>query len=291
MQVVIHAGAHHTDEDRLIGCLSANRTMLAEYGTNVPDPSRYRRLLRDILHQAQQTGLGADARDILVDAISEEGAVDRLVLSNPGFFGTPKMSVGSGRFYGAAELRLGLFRQLFPDDQLELFLGLANPATFLPALMAGTEFDTMEGLLRGCEATDLRWSEMIARVRKAHPDIPVTVWCNEDTPLIWAQVVREMAAIDPTVSFKGEFSLIEEIMTGPGLERFHAYMAAHPGMSEVQKRRVIAAFLDKFADEGAIEQELDVPGWTDELVSSLTEIYDEDIFEIERIQGVQIIAP
>ena len=95
MQVVIHAGAHHTDEDRLINCLSANREMLARHGTNVPDPQRYRRLVRDVLHHAQDSGLAPDARDVLVDAISNEGAVDRLVLSNPGFFGTPKMACGA----------------------------------------------------------------------------------------------------------------------------------------------------------------------------------------------------
>lgn len=291
MQVVIHAGAHHTDEDRLINCLSANRDMLAEQGTNVPDPHRYRRLVRDILHQAQDGGLASDARDILVDAISNEGAVDRLVLSNPGFFGTPRMAVGGGVFYGAAEHRLSLFRQLFPDDQIELFIGLVNPATFLPPLLKQTDYDTIEGLLRGHEAVHMRWSELIARVRARHPDIPVTVWCNEDTPLIWSQVVREMAGIDPTVAFEGEFSLIEEIMTPPGLERFRGYLASHPGMTEVQKRRVVAAFLDKFADEAAIEEELDVPGWTDALVGTLTELYDEDMFTIGRMEGVQVIAP
>ncbi|EAQ27034.1 hypothetical protein [Roseovarius sp. 217] len=291
MQVVIHAGAHHTDDDRLINCLSANREMLAEHGTNVPDPQRYRRLVRDILHQAQDSGLAPDARDILVDAISNEGAVDRLVLSNPGFFGTPKMAVGGGTFYGAAEHRLNLFRQLFPDDQIELFLGVVNPATFLPPLLRQTEFDTIEALLRGYDVAQLRWSELVTRIRTHHPDIPVTVWCNEDTPLIWSQVVRELAGIDPTVQFEGEFSLLEEIMTPAGLERFRGYVAAHPGMTEVQKRRVVAAFLDKFADEAAIEEELDVPGWTDAVVGTLTELYDEDMFTVQRIQGVQVITP
>jgi hypothetical protein len=119
----------------------------------------------------------------------------------------------------------------------------------------------------------------------------VTVWSNEDTPLIWSQVVRELAGIDPTVGFDGEFSLIEEIMTPAGRERFRGYLASHPGLTEVQKRRVVAAFLDKFADEAAIEEELDAPGWTDAHVAMLTELYDEDMYAVQRIQGVQVIAP
>jgi len=291
MQVVIHAGAHSTDDDRLVNCLSDNREILAEFGTNVPDPGKYRRLVRDTLHQAQDSGLSADARDVLVDAISHEGAVDRLVLSNAVFFGTPKMAVGGGQFYGAAEARLGLFRQMFPDDDIELFFAIRNPATFLPALLDNTPHKVMEKLLRGSDPTHMRWSEMVARIRNSHPDIPVTIWCNEDTPLIWSQVVREVAGIDPTVEFTGEFSLLMEIMTRPGQQRFKAYMERHPGMTEVQKRRVITAFLDKFADEDAIEEELDVPGWTAELIDELTETYDEDVYEIERIQGVQMITP
>ena len=59
----------------------------------------------------------------------------------------------------------------------------------------------------------------------------------------------------------------------------------------MQKRRVIAAFLDKFAREDMIVEELDLPGWTDAMVNELTEIYDDDVFEISRIPGVNFIAP
>jgi hypothetical protein len=170
-------------------------------------------------------------------------------------------------------------------------MGICNPATFLPAILEQTKFDSIETYLGGTDPTEMRWSSMVQRIRTSCPDVPLTIWCNEDTPLIWSQVVREVAGIDPTVEFAGEFSLLMEIMTRPGQQRFKAYMDSHPGMTEVQKRRVITAFLDKFADEDAIEEELDVPGWTAELIEGLTEMYDEDVYEIERIQGVQMITP
>ena len=62
-------------------------------------------------------------------------------------------------------------------------------------------------------------------------------------------------------------------------------------MSEIQKRRVIAAFLDKFAQEDAIEEELDMPGWSEELIDQLTEIYDDDLYAIQRIPGINLITP
>ncbi|WP_454276769.1 hypothetical protein [Roseovarius sp. MBR-154] len=280
-----------TDEDRLITCLAENRDTLTRFGTNVPPTGSYRKLLRDILHHAREDKLAEDAREIVIDAINTEDATDRLVLSNHGFFGTPKMAVAGPILYPAADMRLSLFRQIFADDRLELFFGLRNPAMFLPALLRGTPYSSVARLLNDNDPAEMRWSELIARIRHAHPDLPITVWCNEDTPLIWSQIVREMAGIDATVPITGEFTLLSEIMTKPGLHRFQVYIDSHPGMTEVQKRRVIAAFLDKFADEAAIEEELDVPGWTEDVVNRLTEVYDEDIYEIQRLDGVQMITP
>ncbi len=291
MQVVLHAGAHMTDDDGLVKCLGDNSAMLSDLGTAVPHPSTYRKLIRDTLQEAQHGGLSPDARDVLLDSILEDDTTERVILSNPGLFGTPKMAASSGVFYGAANLRLKTLGQIFHQDQLELFIAIRNPATFLPAIYRDTPFKTFAEFLRGSDPTAFRWSELIGRIRTSCPELPITVWCNEDTPLIWAEVIRELAALDPTTQFEGEFSLLSEIMTDTGMKRFQTYLESHPGMNETQKRRVIAAFLDKFADEGAIEEELDVPGWTDEFIEYLSTVYDDDLAEIQHIPLVNLITP
>ncbi len=291
MQIVLHAGAHATDEDRLLKCLVANRDMLTARGTGVPYPKLYRKLLRDVLHDAAQDGVAPGAREALLGALGMEAAPDRLVLSNPGFFGTPKMAVSGGAFYTAAATRMRIFREIFAGDEVEMFFAICNPAMFLPAIMAQTRFDTLAELLGGTDPADMRWSDMIERVRRANPDVPVTVWCNEDTPLIWGQILREMAGVDHGVRMIGEHALLREIMTPAGMTRFEAYLARYPDMPEMQKRCAVAAFLGKFADEDAIEEELDLPGWTHEVVDRLTDLYDEDVDRIDRIPGVTLIAP
>ncbi|MEX1234320.1 MAG: hypothetical protein WEB56_04960 [Roseovarius sp.] len=290
MQLVLHAGAHITDEDRLLKCLTANQTMLAERGTEVPYPKQYRRLLRDVLHAAP-SGLAEDTREVLMDALGFDEAPDRLILSNPGFFGTPKMAASGGDFYTAAAGRTQVFRQIFAGDEIEMFFAICNPATFLPAIMAQTKFDSLRAYLGGVDPREMRWSAMIERVRGAIPDIPITVWCNEDTPLIWGQILREMAGVEPGLPLTGEHALLREIMTPTGMARFESYLEQHPGMTEMQKRRVISAFLDKFANDDAIDQELDLPGWTDELVDELSDLYDEDVYRIGRMPGITLITP
>jgi hypothetical protein len=274
-----------------VTCLRDNFTPLSERGTLVPRPESYRRLIRDMLQGAQAPREPEAARASVLEVAGAQEATQRLILSNQGFFGTPKMAVGSGHFYPAADPRMERFRQIFAADEIELFLALRNPATFLPALLPDTRFSSVGDLLRGDDPMALRWSETVARLREGFPDVALTVWCNEDTPLIWSQILHEMAGVEPTLPLEGEFALLAEIMTEPGLKRFHAYLEGRPGLTELQKRRVIAAFLDKFADEAAIEEELDVSGWDATLVETLSALYDADIEAIAQIDGVNLIVP
>lgn len=290
MQIVLHAGAHVTDEDRLIACLARDTDMLARIGTVVPPPEDYRIPLRDVINAATKGNAPPDARETILKAACPSGDADRLVLSNDSFFGTHKMAV-KRMFYPAACARLDAFRKIFAADQVELFFAIRNPATFMPALLDKTNFNSIEDLFRGYDPLTFRWSELFERIRAQLPDIPITVWCNEDTPLIWAEVLREMAGLDPTAALKGEFALLEEIMTEAGMKRFRAYIEGHPGMTEIQKRRVISAFLDKFADPDAVEEEYELEGWTEDMMNQLTDLYEEDIFAIPRVPGVTLITP
>lgn len=291
MQVIFHTGAHCTDEERLLKCLLRNKEGFAKSGVAVPGPSKYRQLLKETFQAMQSADPSSEARDVLVDVILDEEVADRVVLSDTFFFGSKGMAVNQGRFYPDAAARMIKLRKLFPFDQVEMFMAIRNPATFLPAVMRNVSskrfFDTMEG----ADPRQLRWSDTIQQIRDAVPDVSLTIWCNEDTPLIWAQIIREMAGLEHGEQIIGGFDLIRSIISKEGAKRLRLYLHKHQNMPEMQMRRVMAAFLDKFALEDQVEVELDLPGWTDELVDELTEIYDEDVFRIQRIPGVQLIAP
>lgn len=291
MKIVLHAGAHATDEGRLINCLLQNRDILAKYGAEVPEPADYQNLIRDVLHAALQTGIPDDTRDILLDAILKDDTPERLILTNQRFFGTPKMAAYGGILYETAETRLGFYQKMFFGDQIELFMGMCNPATFLPQLLNRTQFTTMDQFLRDKSPFEIRWSDLITRMREAAPNIGITVWCNEDTPLIWGRIMREMAGVKPGQPLKGTYSMMREIMRPEGMKRFKAYLTEKPRLSESQKCHVAAAFLEKYADDDALDHEIDVPGWSHEMVDRMAEIYDEDMAVISRIPGINLIMP
>ncbi len=291
MQIVLHVGAHSTDEGRLAKTLARNRNDFDKRGVLVPAPTRYRVLLREAIHALAKGPPSADARDILLDAILENDDADRIILSNENFFGMPHMSMSDGQFYPLAEQRLADFRQLFPGDEIEIFLGIRDPGTFIPSVHSASPGMTLDRVLAGSDPTELRWSSLIKRMRGIAPDMPITVWCNEDTPLIWAQIIREMAQLEHGQKINGGFHLLTEIMTREGMKRFRGYLKTHPVMTERQKRRVMSAFLDKYARDDALEEDLEFPDWPEEVFDYVTDAYDEDLRVIEREPGVTVIAP
>ncbi len=291
MQLVLHTGAHFTEEERLLKCLLRNKSEFADRGTAVPGPGRYRKLVRDTLNAMKEHEPALMARDVLLDAILDQENADRLILSNAHFFGPPKMAVRNGIFYPKATNKLARMTRIFYEDRTELFMALRNPATFVPAILKRVPDLDLRDVLGTYRAQDLRWSEMIARIRQEVPNLPITVWCNEDAPMIWGQIIREMSGMEHQDKIHGAFDLLASIMSKDGMRRFRSYLKSHEGMNEIQKRRVIAAFLEKFALEDAIEEELDLPGWTEPLVDELSDLYDEDVLDIQNMPGVTVISP
>ena len=59
----------------------------------------------------------------------------------------------------------------------------------------------------------------------------------------------------------------------------------------LRRRRAVSAFLEAHAIEDEIEDEIDLPGWTDETIEMLTEIYEEDVARIATLPNVTLISP
>ncbi len=291
MQLILHTGAHYTEQERLIKTILRNKGKLSQKGVHVPGPGTYRSLIRDTLNAMHRAPAAHDARDVLLDVILDDVKADRVVLSDPNFFRTAGTAVQRGVIYPDAPERMIHMAHLFPDDEIEIYLAIRNPAGLVPILFDVAVKKQADKFWGQRQPQDLRWSETIANIRAAAPEIRINLWCNEDLPLLWSQIIRNIAGLEPEEKIAGGFDLLSSIMSKEGMQRFRAYLDSHAAMSEIQKRRVIAVFLDKFALEDEIEEELDMPGWTEDLVEELTEIYDQDVAQLQTIPGVNLITP
>lgn len=291
MRIVYHLGVHCTDDERLLRLLLRNRAALAAEGIVVPGPTRYRTLLRDTAKQLRGQPASRDTQALILDQIMDEDRADRLILSWENFLGFAQSAVQGGTLYPVGPERMAAFAAVFPDIEHEFHLGIRNPATFLPAIAGKQHAEPPEAFLAAADPGRLRWSDLVAGLRRACPDVPVTVWCDEDTPLTWPEVIAAVSGHGPATTIDGTDDVLVQIMRPEGLARMRAFMAEHPPESVEKRRRIVTAFLDKFALPEAIEQELDLPDLSADDIARITDDYDRDVARLMRMEGVTVLVP
>lgn len=290
MRIVYHLGAHCTDEERLLRCLLKNRDALGSAGIVVPGPTRYRALLRDTAITLKGQAASSDTQALVLDQIMEEDRADRLILCWDNFLSFPQWALKE-RLYPAAAERVRAFTQIFPEVEAEFHLAIRNPATFLPELFAKQRDKTYEQFMEGTDPVLLHWSDVIADMIAENPGVPFTVWCDEDTPLIWPEVLQAVSGHPDGMLLEDRDDLLASIMSPEGMARMNAYLDSHAPQSIVQRRRIVSAFLDKFALPEKVEMEWELPGWTEDTVAALTNAYQADIAHIRSMPEVTFIAP
>jgi hypothetical protein len=289
MRIVYHLGAHCTDDERLIRCLLKNRGALAEAGIAIPSPTRYRRLMRDTAVHLKGGFATQEQQALILDQIVDEGEVDRVILSWDSFLSYPPWAV-RGALYPFAGERIRAFTQIFPDFEAEFHLAVRNPATFLPALQKVVNAKGQKDILENADPLHLRWSDVVNQITAQNPGVPLTVWCDEETPLIWPEVLQAVSGHGPKLELVETDELLALIMNDIGLARLKTYMTEHPPQGVQQRRRVVTAFLEKFARPEKVDFEIDMPGWTDDLVDKMTDRYSADVEVIRQMPGVTFLT-
>ncbi len=291
MEIALHIGANCTDEDRLLRSLIKNAEGFQAEGVEIPTPGKYRKILRETIQNLAGTPPEPGTRDSLLKAIVNDTACRRVVLSNPAFMCVPNRMFEGGEFYALADAKIATAAQLFERDDLTIYLGLRNPATLVPNAFAESKADTLAAYLHNIALDNIRWAPLVERIRRNAPNARLVVWCNEDTPLIWAQLIRSLGGVDANTRIAGGYDLLASIMTRDGMSRMSTYLKSNPPKSDVQKRKIMATFLERFVVEEEFIQEFDLPGWTQEVIDGLTAVYDDDVATIEAMDGVEFIAP
>ena len=290
MKIVYHLGAHFTDEDRLVKCLLANKDVLSQEGIAVPNPDIYRRGLRDMVVKLRGNAASPEQQEELLNELLRGDIPDRLIFSWDSFLSLPPW-VLKDTFYPAAGQRVRAFSQIFPSLENEFFLSIRNIATFLPLLYQKIKPDSYQAFLAGADIYELRWSRVIADILEANPNARLTVWCDEDTPLIWPEVLRAVSGLPDDQALLGDSDLLGMLMSGEGISRMNAYLETRPPQNIAQRRKIVSAFLDKFAVPERIELTVELPGWTQDIVDDLTAIYDSDVETILQSKAVTFIRP
>lgn len=291
MEIALHLGAHLTDNDNLVRCLMRNRQALAAEGIAVPGVATYRQQLRQLSDELKDTPISEETQEALLDSILEDDDVNRLVLSSENFIAMHRWAVNHSRLYPAAGERLARLCHLFPGAEFEAFIAVQNPATFVPALIADERAGGRAQVLANSDPGKLRWSETIAAMRRQVPEVPITVWAHEDTPLLWAEILQRVSGHSDEIELEGWLAWYWSIVTPTGHNAMRRYFQHNPPVSALQRKQVLGAMLDKFARPEAIDVEAPLPDWDEEYVDALSELYEQDLDVIAAMPGVTLLEP
>ncbi len=289
MDIAIHLGAHCTDEDLIVKTLSRNGDMLRTYGVAVPPQGRARPAIRKALQTRRGNVMPGAGDPLIADILGEDTSVSRMVLSYEAFLGIYAKVLAGNTIYAEAGQRAAMLRDLFPGHNVQFFLAMRNPATFVPAIFEASSSDDFSAFVSGHNLANIAWSQPIEALRSSCPEVPLTIWCNEDLPMIWPDLLRVVSGVD--VRMKGENAVLQQIMTPSGFKRLEVYLKDNPAPSMEVWRKVVTAFLGKYADDMKVEPEINLPGWSEDMIAGLSDLYERDVEGLKTRADLTFIQP
>lgn len=291
MQIVFHCGVHGTDHDGLLKTLMQNREWLHANGVEMVSRNRHRGVFESALSSLRGGPATREMEEMMLDAILDGDQTRRVICSQPGFLGVVDRAISANGLFAAGGERLQAMANLFPTADVEIFLAMKNPATLIPYCISQMNPKTYHDVMPGISPESLRWGPAISRMVQSLRGRRLVLWCHEDTPLIWPEVVRTVAGMPGDVPLKAGLQVLSEILEPDGIRFIRDEMAKQERMTIPLRREIFAKALALHARPERVDEEIDLPGWTQELVDRITRLYDQDVAEIAGMPGVELISP
>lgn len=270
--------------------LMENRDWMLANGIEVVPPGRYKGVLDEALSALKGGDASPEMEDVIYDALLEGDSVRRMVISQASLIGAVGRCIGPRGLFPQAAARMRAVAGLFPSAEVEVSLAIRNPALQVPHLIERTE-QPPDKVMNGIDPASLRWGPAMLAIVEAMQGRRITVWCYEDTPLIWPEAVRRVSHIPAEVPLKSGLAVIGDLLTPEGMTMLRDSLS-RPGGNTVEARRaVFTAVLAAHAKPEAITETVALPGWTQDLVNRMTADYAQDVAMIAALPGVEFLAP
>ena len=291
MDIAFYIGASCTDDEMLFGILRRQAETLAEGGICVPDPSSYRKLIRDALVSVQRGAALPEAGEIILDAITHGDHPRRLVLGNPNFLAIPSRIFAEGAFYGQAALKIAALAKLFPDNQISLYMGIRSGVGHLNEAFRRSDTQSLSQFMNSVHPLDISWFDLVQRIRRAAPQMELTVWCNEDVPVISPHILMSLADEWQNTFFARSLIPLSDLLDTEGVAAAQAVLLEENSPSIAKDEQIRLAALETFGKYGALTDTITLPEVSPKIINEMQDIYEEDCAAIAALEDVTFLRP
>ncbi|MDA7965222.1 hypothetical protein [Ruegeria sp.] len=236
-------------------------------------------------------GAAPETHAKLLSMIPQGKPVERVILSAAALIGEHPAIIADGQLYPHAGQRMALLDRALPDVTVELFVGLCNPGTFIPKALMQLSDPQRRAVVTSTDLSCLGWLPMIEDIRDLAPDVKITLWRNEDSPLIWGDILRAIADVPQDTPVVNEFGLLSSLVSEAGQHQIEMAAEVAPSERDATFREALAQVFQDHALPEAIEEELDLPGWSNDLVAAFTELYEQDVARLQSMPDIRFLAP
>lgn len=290
MHLAIHSGADFTDEGLLLHALRANSDLLTDVGVMLYGPRRCRRLFMSPLQDLATGQVEPETVDRLRSLIPDDIAYQRTVLTSPDFIGETRTALRDGQFYPLAGQRLAFLEQTFAPAGIELFVGVRNPGSFIPKVLMALPPEDRAETLANTDVSCLSWLTMIEDIRDLAPNVAITLWANEDLPVIFGDIVRAICGLPSETPIENEFALLASLLDDDGRDRLEELIRPENSDDRPALLADLSALFEDHALPHEVEEELDLPGWSTDIVEAFTELYAQDLARLKSMPGIRVLG-
>ncbi|KIC42034.1 hypothetical protein RA27_01095 [Ruegeria sp. ANG-R] len=291
MQMVIQAGAHFTDDAQLLHLLQANAQIVGENHTAFWGLRPFRKIFRPALKPSDNRPSQQDTLAQFRKLLPKDQQVDRAILSSALYLGERSSIIMDGQFYPNAGQRMAYLDHLFSDSTVELFVGLRNPGSFIPNVLMLLSARERERIIDTTDLSCLSWLTVIEDIRDLAPDVKITLWSNEDSPLICGQIARALAGLPEDTPLEQEFALLTSLVSEVGKREIQSLIEQRDAAHNPAFRDSLAQIFQQHALTDAIEEEVKLPGWNEDIVAAFTELYEQDLARLQTMPDIRFLKP
>jgi len=193
-----------------------------------------------------------------------------------------------GKWFDGLGVRAARLRAVLSPAPVQFMLCLRNPAMLLSAALTSGDYPAYDAALPN--PFTLRWTDVVHDLRAHLPDAPITVWCAEESPLIWGKVLSSFGAPEHELTLDGQTHLARSLMNDEGGKRLTEYLREHPDLTDDLRARVISIFIEKFTPPEKLEANVAIPAWSEDKQIRMDALYAADLEQVAKIDGVTFIT-